>query len=480
MEKKDHIIQNFAFYYYDNVFIEFKKEKKEEKKEGEKNEKKEENKEEETVNDKSIKTSNQEEKKQTQKKKSSITKITQKKPLKKITRIKSLPLPKFQSKKEKEIQKTTNEKFEVNKTEESKKIKLEEKKEQLEEKKEKLDEEKKIKEIKKVKNNIIIQISNPNIIDINSFPEKYHSNPTIQTMNLSYTFDPHINYIHCILKLQDGRIASSSSDETIKIFNKDNFNLDITLKGHYGGIFNLFQLPNTKLLSASADNTIRLWNLETKTFEKTFIGHNFTVYKAILLNNNKDICSCSADKTFKIWNLENTKCLKTLKGHEGYITAFLEYENNKLISVGTDDTVRFWNINLNDDYDYENFMIMKKIGNFQDHNGLLKIKNNRVIISGNSDGTIIIVNVKYYQIECRIKVHVGFTNSIIVMDDNTILTSGDDVILKQWDLDTYIQIGERNNYKINWIISMAQIDDKNGKKRIVGCTLDNKIHVFEY
>ena len=30
------------------------------------------------------------------------------------------------------------------------------------------------------------------------------------------------------------------------------------------------------------------------------------------------------------------------------------------------------------------------------------------------------------------------------MDDNTILTSGDDVILKQWDLDTYIQIGDDN------------------------------------
>ena len=125
-------------------------------------------------------------------------------------------------------------------------------------------------------------------------------------------------------------------------------------------------------------------------------------------------------------------------------------------------------------------MILKKIGNFQDHNGLIKIKNNKVIISGNADGTIIIVNVKYYQIECRVKVHVGYTNSIIVMDDNTILTSGDDVILKQWDLDTYIQIGERNDFNINWIISMTQIDDKNGKKRIVGCTLDNNIHIFEY
>ena len=57
----------------------------------------------------------------------------------------------------------------------------------------------------------------------------------------------------------------------------------------------------------------------------------------------------------------NLECLKTLKGHEGNITTFLEYENNKLISVGADDIIRFWNINLNDDYDYKNFVIMKKL-----------------------------------------------------------------------------------------------------------------------
>ena len=57
----------------------------------------------------------------------------------------------------------------------------------------------------------------------------------------------------------------------------------------------------------------------------------------------------------------NLECLKNLKGHEGNITTFLEYENNKLISVGADDIIRFWNINLNDDYDYKNLVIMKKL-----------------------------------------------------------------------------------------------------------------------
>ena len=66
------------------------------------------------------------------------------------------------------------------------------------------------------------------------------------------------------------------------------------------------------------------------------------------------------------------------------------------------------------------------------------------------------------------------------MDDSSILTSVGDVILKQWDLDTYIQIGERNNFQINCIISIVKLMIKMRKKRIVGCTLDNKIHVFEY
>ena len=481
-------IQYFSFYYQNNIFTEFKKEDKKEYIIT--NENKEINNNNLDIND---------DKKQPKKKKSMTTKIPQKKFIKKIERIKSFPNPKIQSKKD--IKKDKNILKEENKPKEKKEqetkkekentkmktIKKEESKVETiqtqkikEEEEIKKEEKEKKSEIKKPKKDIIIQISVPNIIDISSFPETYHSHSTIQTMNLSLTFDPHINYIHCILKLQDGRITSSSSDETIKIFNKETFELDKTLKGHYGGIFNLYQLPNSNLLSASADNTIRLWDIYTNKNLKTFIGHFFPVYKAIGLINNKEICSCSADKNIKIWNIENTQCIKTLKGHEGYVTAFIEYEENKLISVGNDDTIRFWNINLNNDLGYDNFMILKKIGNFQDHNGLIKIKNNKVIISGNADGTIIIVNVKYYQIECRVKVHVGYTNSIIVMDDNTILTSGDDVILKQWDLDTYIQIGERNDFNINWIISMTQIDDKNGKKRIVGCTLDNNIHIFEY
>ena len=487
-------IQYFSFYYQNNIFNEFILVKKEDK---EKLNIKNENKE---INNNNL--DNKDDKIQPKKKKSMINKIPQKKPLKKIERIKSLPIPKIQSKKDSIIQKTNKnlpkqenkqkdkksqeikkEKDFIKEEEIKKETKEEDKKEEEKKEENKIEEKKekeKITEIKKPKKDIIIQISEPNIIDISSFPDTYHSHSTIQKMTLSLTFDPHINYIHCLLKLQDCRIASSSSDETIKIFNKETFELDKTLKGHYGGIFNLYQLPNTNLLSASADNTIRLWDINTNQNIKTFIGHFFPVYKVIGLINNKEICSCSADKNIKIWNIENTECIKTLKGHEGYVTAFIEYEKDKLISVGNDDTIRFWNINLNNELGYDNFMILKKIGNFQDHNGLIKIKNNKVIISGNADGTLIIVNVKYYQIECRVKVHVGYTNSIIVMDDNSILTSGDDVILKQWDLDTYIQIGERNNFNINWIISMVQIDDKNGKKRFVGCTLDNNIHVFEY
>ncbi len=91
-------IQYFSFYYQNNIFNEFILVKKEDK---EKLNIKNENKE---INNNNL--DNKDDKIQPKKKKSMINKIPQKKPLKKIERIKSLPIPKIQSKKDSIIQKT--------------------------------------------------------------------------------------------------------------------------------------------------------------------------------------------------------------------------------------------------------------------------------------------------------------------------------------------------------------------------------------
>ena len=91
-------IQYFSFYYQNNIFNEFILVKKEDKETLKiKNENKE-------INNNNL--DNKDDKIQPKKKKSMISKIPQKKPLKKIERIKSLPIPKIQSKKDSIIQKT--------------------------------------------------------------------------------------------------------------------------------------------------------------------------------------------------------------------------------------------------------------------------------------------------------------------------------------------------------------------------------------
>ena len=77
----------------------------------------------------------------------------------------------------------------------------------------------------------------------------------------------HKQYIYSITKLSRQRIATCSSDRTIKIFSSEiPFKCIITLKGHIHEVTKILHLKNTEvLLSASIgnDSTIRIWNMVT-------------------------------------------------------------------------------------------------------------------------------------------------------------------------------------------------------------------------
>ena len=58
---------------------------------------------------------------------------------------------------------------------------------------------------------------------------------------------------------QDGRVASGSKDNTIRIWNIENGQTTNVLTGHNGQIGALTVLPDGRLASGSSDWTIRLW-----------------------------------------------------------------------------------------------------------------------------------------------------------------------------------------------------------------------------
>ena len=71
--------------------------------------------------------------------------------------------------------------------------------------------------------------------------------------------DGHEGEIFCLIELLDGRIASGSSDWSIKIWDVKNKICVQTLIGQ-NVILSLAQLNDGRLISGCADKSIYLWN----------------------------------------------------------------------------------------------------------------------------------------------------------------------------------------------------------------------------
>ena len=213
------------------------------------------------------------------------------------------------------------------------------------------------------------------------------------------TINNHEKWVHSLLLLNDGRVASCSEDKTIKIFDsKNDYHCDITIEGHREGVISICQLENAKIASCSIDKTIKLWTITEFTYQCDYTfeeAHQEQINKIISIPNNR-IVSCSWDTTIKVWNSNNPyNLIQIFKGHNRNVSSIIKLNNHNLLASGSfDSTLRIWNLST-----YQCNSIMTNIM-CCNHNGLLELNNDRVIEGGKDE--IILVNLKTYQIEQRI------------------------------------------------------------------------------
>ena len=82
--------------------------------------------------------------------------------------------------------------------------------------------------------------------------------------------DAHLANVNCLILLRDGRMASSSTDRTIKIWginkfkiksnNKVEFVLQQVLKEYKHGLYKMIQLEDDSIVASSSDNFLVFWN----------------------------------------------------------------------------------------------------------------------------------------------------------------------------------------------------------------------------
>jgi WD40 repeat protein len=246
--------------------------------------------------------------------------------------------------------------------------------------------------------------------------------------NLNYILEIsnlHPQSIASLIELTDKRIATGSCESisicSINYLTKE-WNQDIFIpKAHYRWVYSLCELNNNRLVSCSTDNTIKIWNYSQTELLllATLQKHSWDIVKVIPLTENR-IASCSWDTTVKVWEgIEPYQELVTLKHNEQVCSIIQSKKTKILVTSCSSPSITFWDLVL-----YKKKHTINKICAIAP-NHMIELPNGNIAVSSSFSQTeeysVTIIEMNNYTIVKNIQVKDFIINgsSLCVIDKNS-------------------------------------------------------------
>ena len=214
------------------------------------------------------------------------------------------------------------------------------------------------------------------------------------------TLKNHSELLDHISQLKDGRLISSSNDNTLNIYKKDTFEIQLSIKEHSGPVRYFTQLNNDKIISCSDDKTMNIINLvdeDKYQLEQKLTGHNNCVWNVIELRDN-ELISVSHDNTMKRWEIKNNnkfECTKTItfQNSSSYCNILKLNENEFVTSSYGDKFLKFWNSN-----DYSNIATINNVETYWTFRTLCIIDDDILCVGGTNSKGFYLIKISSHQI----------------------------------------------------------------------------------
>jgi WD40 repeat protein len=88
------------------------------------------------------------------------------------------------------------------------------------------------------------------------------------------------------------------------------------LKAHDRYILRCLISPDVrKLATTSCDKTVKIWNLDTYQCEQVLYGHNKWVWDAVFSVDAAYLVTASSDHTARLWDVEHGRDIRVYSGH---------------------------------------------------------------------------------------------------------------------------------------------------------------------
>ena len=155
------------------------------------------------------------------------------------------------------------------------------------------------------------------------------------------TLTGHTGWIMPLVLLPNGDLASGSADISIKIWDSINFNLKYTLNFANSVARSMIVLQDGNVATGYDDSNIRIWRPSDRTLIKTLLGNGILIWRLLQFPNG-DLVSGYHDNTIKIWNLATGGIIGSLNRHSGYISGLVRLDNGNLLSSSCDYSMIIW------------------------------------------------------------------------------------------------------------------------------------------
>lgn len=202
--------------------------------------------------------------------------------------------------------------------------------------------------------NFVISVSKDMTWKIWDISESFKkSNEPFEIKTSFLTSKAHQKEINCVsIARNDKYFATGSQDKTIKLYKINNlvqrdYKEIGTLSGHKRGIWDIdFSPVDQVLASTSADQTIKMWSIKDLNCIKTFEGHTSSVLKVKFITLGMQLISTGSDSLIKIWNIHNNECVHTMDKHTDKIWGLSVFNDGQyVVTGGSDSMICVWEDN---------------------------------------------------------------------------------------------------------------------------------------
>jgi len=151
------------------------------------------------------------------------------------------------------------------------------------------------------------------------------ANKVVKQWKIPHEHEPPVRCVSISADAKIMAVATNTGDVYIYKTEKQDATLlgfSKSFKAHDSYIMKCAISPNVKVLATcSADQTIKLWNTNDFSLAKTLRGHEQWVCDCSFSSDSAYIVSASSDQTARLWEIAGGKTITKYDGHSRAVTA---------------------------------------------------------------------------------------------------------------------------------------------------------------